>query len=289
VEHIHPDDRENAVDTCSRAVAKGMDHEFEYRMIHADGGEVWIRDSVFVDMVDGDPVRLRGVMIDISEERSLEIAVHDSEELLHLIVSSAKDAIFRRRIHPVAGFEYLSPAVEEITGYTAEEFYSDPELGSKIIHPEDRVAEPAAAFQTPSGEATTFRIVRKNGTIRWIESRSVTIFDDAGRPIAIEGIARDVTERQQELPNPHPSQELEAVGRLVSSVTHDFNNLLTIVHGYAGLALNSVKPGDPVRQDLEEILKAAQSASLLTRQLLASSRRQLVTPTSVDLTIRFWN
>jgi len=283
VDHLHPDDRQGAIDACSRATARGQDHEFEYRMIHADGSEVWLRDSVFVDMLEGEPIRLRGVMVDISEERTLEVAVHDSEELLRLIVSSAKDAIFRRRIYPTSSFEYISPAVEEMTGYTAEEFYADPELGSTIIHPEDRELGSTAQFLAPTGEAVTIRIVRKNGTTGWVEMRSVTIFDDSGRPVAIEGIARDVTERQEALARPRPSQELEAVGRLVSNVTHDFNNLLTIVLGYAGLAMKSVGPGDQVRRDLEEIQKAAQSACLLTRQLLASSQRQILAPTSVDL------
>jgi PAS domain S-box-containing protein len=283
VDHLHPDDRQSTIDACARATAKGLDHEFEYRMIHSDGSEVWLRDSVFVDMEGGEPVRLRGVMIDISEERTLEIAVRDSEELLRLIVSSAKDTIFRRRIYPVGKFEYISPAIEDMTGYTADEFYADPELASKITHREGQALDSKTEFLAPSAEAATIRIVRKNGTMAWVEMRSITILDDSGRQVAIEGIARDVTEREEALSRPHPSRELEAVGRLVSSVTHDFNNLLTIVLGYAGLALDSVKPGDHIRHDLEEILKAAQSACLLTRQLLASSRRQILVPTSVDL------
>ena len=283
VDHLHPDDREGAMDACIRATLQGQDHEFEFRMIHANGSEVWFRNTVFVDMLEGEPVRLRGVLIDISEEKHLETAIHDSEQLLRLIVSSAKDAIFRRRIHPAVHFEYISPAIEDITGYSAEEFYADPELGSKIIHPEDRALESTPAFLAPKGDAATLRIVRKNGTVAWVEMRSVTIFDDSGRAVAIEGIARDITARRESESPPKPSQELAAVGRLVSGVTHDFNNLLTIVLGYAGLALDSVKPGDSVRHDLEEILKAAQGACLLTRQLLASSRRQILVPTVVDL------
>ena len=118
--HLHPDDRAAAIEACSRATSMGRDHEFEYRMIHSDGHAVWFRDSLFVDIQDGKPVRLRGILIDISEQMQMQYAIKESEQLLRLIASSAKDAIFRRRIHPALQYEYISPAVFDITGYSAE-------------------------------------------------------------------------------------------------------------------------------------------------------------------------
>jgi PAS domain-containing protein len=120
VNHLHPDDRAAAIEACSRATSMGRDHEFEYRMIHSDGHAVWFRDSLFVDIQDGKPVRLRGILIDISEQMQMQYAIKESEQLLRLIASSAKDAIFRRRIHPALQYEYISPAVFDITGYSAE-------------------------------------------------------------------------------------------------------------------------------------------------------------------------
>src|SRR5678815_2085904 len=66
VDHLHPEDRDAAIEACGRATAKGLNHEFEYRMIHADGRSIWFRDTVFVDMLEGEPVRLRGILIDIT-------------------------------------------------------------------------------------------------------------------------------------------------------------------------------------------------------------------------------
>src|SRR5262245_21611318 len=91
VDRLHPDDRDSAIEGCALATAEGLNHEFEYRMIRADGTSVWIRDTVFVDTIHGEPVRLRGVMIDITEQKQLEAAVHDSEQLLRLIVNSSRD------------------------------------------------------------------------------------------------------------------------------------------------------------------------------------------------------
>jgi PAS domain S-box-containing protein len=79
------------------------------------------------------------------------------------------------------------------------------------------------------------------------------------------------------------SQKMEAVGRLAGGVAHDFNNLLTVIRGYSELLLARLDPGDAVHKDLEEIKKAADRASGLTRQLLAFSRRQFVAPKVVDL------
>jgi len=79
------------------------------------------------------------------------------------------------------------------------------------------------------------------------------------------------------------AQKMEAVGRLAGGVAHDFNNLLTVIRGYSELLLARLQAGDPTRKDMEEIKKAADRASGLTRQLLAFSRRQFVAPKVVDL------
>ena len=283
VDHLHPEDRAAAIDACARATAMGQDHEFEYRMIHSDGRAVWFRDSVFVDMQDGQPVRLRGILIDITEQMQMQSAIRESEQLLRLIASSAKDAIFRRRIHPVPQFEYVSPAVFDMTGYSAEEFYADPDLGSKIIHPDDRWELGTRSFVEPAGDAVTFRIIRKNGTCCWIELRGVTIYDDSGRPMAIEGIARDISARRELQEQFHRSRKIESVGRVAHGATQELNNLLTIVLGNVSLALNSLPIGDPVRENLESISHATERISGLTRQLLGVHRSQEMLSTAHDL------
>ena len=283
VNHLHADDRAAAVEAYVRATSMGRDHELEYRMIHSDGHAVWFRDSVFVDMQDGKAIRLRGILIDISEQMQMQHAIMESEQLLRLIATSAKDAIFRRRIHPVRQYEYVSPAVFDITGYSAEEFYADPDLGSKIIHPHDKWELGPHAFVESAGDAVTFRITRKNGSSGWLELRSVTIYDDAGLPMAIEGIARDISERRELQEQLNQSQKMESPGRMVRGGTRELNNMLTVALGNASLAMNSVPIGDPIRDNLEAISQATERVSELTYQLLGVRHQNEAPSGSLDL------
>src|SRR5207244_7409678 len=79
------------------------------------------------------------------------------------------------------------------------------------------------------------------------------------------------------------SQKLEAIGRLAGGVAHDFNNILSVVLGYSDLIANQLHPSDPLRGDVREILRAAERAADLTRQLLAFSRQQVLRPQVLDL------
>jgi two-component system, cell cycle sensor histidine kinase and response regulator CckA len=94
---------------------------------------------------------------------------------------------------------------------------------------------------------------------------------------------RDITEQRHLETQLWRSQKMEAVGRLAGGVAHDFNNLLTVITGYSDLVLASLAESDPRRKNVEEIRKAGDRASSLTRQLLAFSRRQVLEPQALDL------
>ncbi|MFW5748678.1 MAG: PAS domain S-box protein, partial [Chloroflexota bacterium] len=117
------------------------------------------------------------------------------ERYCELLAEHAQDIIYRVRLVPDQRFEYVSPSVTEIIGYTPEDHYADPTLGYRLVHPDDRHLLQAAANQADSAPLV-LRWVRKDGTVIWMEQRNQVIYDDSGQPVALEGIARNITERK---------------------------------------------------------------------------------------------
>ena len=158
--------------------------------------------STFPAMVTDTPVHdeqgnlegIIGVSTDITEIKKME-ELRRSEERFRLLAENAQDLIYRYRLKPTPGFEYVSPSATAIIGYTPEEHYADPELRFKIVHPDDRhlIEE---ALRSPESLITS-RWLRKDGGVIWIEQRTKAIYDGAGEVVAIEGIARDITERRR--------------------------------------------------------------------------------------------
>ncbi len=122
---------------------------------------------------------------------------------------------------------------------------------------------------------------RKDGSETPIEVSFAPVDRDSRRYMVC--FIRDISERKNLEDRVQQSQKLEAIGRLAGGVAHDFNNLLTAILGYAELLLHGLPPGDPTREGLEEIKRAAERAASLTQQLLAFGRKQLLQPAVVDL------
>jgi PAS domain S-box-containing protein len=121
----------------------------------------------------------------------------EKEERFRLFAENARDIIYRYRLAPVRGFEYVSPSVTKLTGYTPAEHYADPELGLKLVHPDDRELLKQVMLAPDDKQPVVIRWVHKNGVVLWTEHRNVPVYDNAGRLAAIEGIVRDITERRR--------------------------------------------------------------------------------------------
>ena len=218
------------------------------------------------------------------EGASLMEQLRAAEQRYRRLAENAPDIVFRYELHPRRYYAYVNPVVAAITGYSPEEYYADPDLGIKIVHPEDQqLLETVFRGNVSCGSTITLRWVHKNGTTVWIEQRSVLVLDAAGQLVAIEGIARDITERKNLEEQFRQAQKMEAVGQLAGGVAHDFNNLLTAIIGYSDILLNGLGETDPLREDLFEIKRAGERAATLTSQLLAFSRKQVLQPKVLDL------
>lgn len=280
VNHLHPEDGW-AVDLCREAVARREDHQFDYRMIASDGRIVWLRDYVTVDVREGEPLRLRGVMVDITEQKRAEVELLRSEERYRDLVENAHDIIYE---HDLAGnYMSINKAGERITGYSRAEILSltlnetvAPEYIDKARQMLRRKLEgqPVTAYE--------LEIISRDGRRVATEVNTRLVLQN-GVPVGVQGIARDVTERKQLEEQLRQSQKLEAIGQLAGGVAHDFNNLLTVISGYSDLLLRKLPEESPLRPNVAEIKKAGERASGLTRQLLAFSRKQIMQPKVLNL------
>ncbi len=133
-----------------------------------------------------------------TQRKRVELDLAQTEVRFRKMVEHAKDIIFRYRLLPTPGFEYLSPAVFDIAGYNPEEYYADPELGIRIVHPDDRsIVDSHLKDELRFDEPLTIRWIHKNGTTVWVEESKVPIYDRDGILVAIEGVVRNVTERKK--------------------------------------------------------------------------------------------
>ena len=223
------------------------------------------------------------------EQRLTRAALRTSEERFRLVAEHLQDVVYRYRLDPDPGLEYISAAVVAMTGFEPDELYDDPTLILAMVEPDDR-AEMVRWWPTPTTHPLIMRWHRADGTMKWIEQRAIAIHDEAGRIIAVEGILRDVTaqtvanqERQNLEQQLHQTERLDALGQLAGGIAHDFNNLLGVIAGNAALVLEELAPDHICRADVESIARAARMAAALTRQLLIFSRLQPSRPEITDL------
>ena len=181
-----------------------------------------------------------------------------------------------RYVYHSARTETLGGIVgEDLVGKTDEEVFA-PEFAS-VYRANDRMAiDLGAPLEVVEGAS-------HDGEIHYWLLYKFPIPDRSGHTAFLGGIGIDITERRQLEEQLRQSQKMEAIGRLAGGVAHDFNNLLTIISGYGRMVLDDLGPRHKLRTRVEEVLNAADRAAILTSQLLAFSRRQVVQPKVLEL------
>lgn len=198
-----------------------------------------------------------------------------NEERFRLLAENAADIIYRVRLSPEMAFEYVSPSVEKITGYSPEEYYKNPNLGFEMVYPDDRPALAGLGDGKDFLRSAQTRWLTKSGKIIWVEQKNVPIYDDAGRLVAIEGISRDITERvlaEKEKENLNAqlvrSGHIASVGELAAGLAHEIGNSLQTIIGNAEI-IRHTESGEEV----DSILSAARHAGTIIENLLGFARQ----------------
>ncbi len=190
-DHLHPDDREWAVSFRERATGEKRDHDFEYRMIAADGSVVWLRDLVTVVVDEERAARLRGVMVDITGRRRAEAALREQAGLLDL----THDTIFVRDMNDV--ITYWNRAAEELYGWTAADAVgSIPHRLMQTVFPAPLEQIRAELLGAGRWEGELVQ-TRADGSRVVVASRWSLRRDEEGRPRAILETNNDITKRKE--------------------------------------------------------------------------------------------
>ncbi|HVI80775.1 MAG TPA: PAS domain S-box protein, partial [Candidatus Acidoferrum sp.] len=223
-----------------------------------------------------------GISRDITDRKRAEEEIRNSQRKLRIHFDNTPLAVVEWDLH----FRVTdwNPSAERIFGYSRAEAIG--QHASFIVPPQyrdhvDNIWQ--ALISQRGGERSTNDNVTKSGRTISCEWYNTPLIDDSGKVLGVASLVQDMTERVTLEERLRQSQKMEAVGRLAGGVAHDFNNLLTVILGYAQLLADGVPHGTRLTDSTEAIKTAAEKAAGITRQLLAFSRKQVLSPRVISL------
>jgi two-component system, cell cycle sensor histidine kinase and response regulator CckA len=267
------------------ALANGM-WTGETTLVSREGRLVPVSQMLLAHAGADGRIQLSTIARDITERERAAAALRTSDERMRFALEAAGMGVweFDVRTRRVTWSEMGVPDRHRPPG----SFGGTEDAFLALTHADDREAirdEVTRAIVERRNLAIVFRTVGPRGGTHWIECRGRVVYEADLTATRIVGVSTDVTDRKLLEARLRQAQKMEAIGQLAGGVAHDFNNLLTAILGYAKFAADSLPPGDQRRQDVEEVIKAGQRAAVLTRQLLAFSRTQVLQSTLVDLNV----
>lgn len=196
-ESLHEDDRDWAKKFCYDATMRGEGHEFEYRMRRKDGSIVWVRDSVAVEVVDGKPVHMSGVLVETTKLKQAEQAVERSRRAVRSVIDNSPLAY----IEWTPQFEVRAWAgqAEQIFGWSAEEIVGTSLKDWRFVHEADEAPVREVIQRLLSGEHRGVicqnRNYHKSGRVLHCEWYNWSVADEHANIISVHSLVQDVSER----------------------------------------------------------------------------------------------
>ncbi len=288
IRFLHPQDRGIFDQKRLQLIETGQSQSCEMRVKFGDVDSTWIRlDGNAITGLKGEPL-FRVVLSDITEQKQSE------QDLI-------KERMFLVKAQEIGSIGTWELDIQKNDLLWTDENYRifGLPIGTKLtyetflncVHPDDREyvdKQWKAAFDRKPYDIEHRLLV--DGRVKWVREKAELEFNENGECIRGVGVTQDITDRKKADEEKEKlqsqliqSQKMESIGRLAGGVAHDFNNLLTAIQGFSDFVQESLSPDDPMKKDVAEIQKAADSAAALTNQLLAYSRKQIISPKVLDL------
>ena len=273
---MHPEDLGRVQKKLQDHIEGKNEYSNEFRMKRKDGRYCWVYSIGGIVSWDkeGNPQRMVGIHIDISDRKRAEKALLESEEKYRTILESIDDGYFEVDI--AGNFTFFNDSLCKILGYSKDELmgmnnrqYTDEENAKKLYQTFNK------AYTTGKPDkGFGWKILRKDGTKRVVDA-SVSLRSGArGEPIGFRGIVRDISEKQILEIQLQKTQKMEAIGTLAGGIAHDFNNILGSIILLSEISLLDTPEGSSLHRHIAQILGSGMRAKALVQQILTFSRQK---------------
>lgn len=282
-EQIHPDDREHVRKAAEEAHRSGIGKTLEYRIRHKNG--TWLvleSTSSVIRNNEGEPEKLVIVNRDITERKRAEEAQRRSEADFRSVVEGAPYGIYRASMS--GRLLQVNPALQQMLGYDLADELLRKDLATDIfLHSGEyqRLTEILASTEEIKDMEVEWK--QQDATPITVRCSGRRINDENCVPAYYEVFAEDVTEKRVLERQLRMAQKMEAIGRISGGIAHDFNNLLGVIIGYSRVLKKALGANAVLSEHALEIEKAGERAASLTKQLLAFSRQQVLTPEILNI------
>jgi PAS domain S-box-containing protein len=212
----------------------------------------------------------------------LVISLHDRDKALYnanKIINRSPAVAFIWRNEEGWPIDFTSHNVIALTGYSHTDFTDGKVMFKELVHPDDiaMVTRDVNKASTKEGlqkyNPTPYRIICKDGAIKWVTGSSEILRDSHGATTHFEGILYDISEEVKLEKRLQQAQKMEAIGTLAGGIAHDFNNILGVIIGYTDLAREDAPADSAYSNDLDKVLSAGHRAKELVAQILDFSRK----------------
>jgi len=213
---------------------------------------------------------------DITERIKTQTKLEKSEEKYRLVSENIPVVVYSALPDESSTTTFVSENVRDLTGHSADDLLTHPDLWLTLIHPDDK----NLFFKTlnehrkrKSVFLSEYQIITTDGQAKWVRDKAKPTFNEKGEIVRIDGFIEDITDQKKIEEQLQQSQKMEAIGTLAGGIAHDFNNILAGIIGYVEVVKDEIVRGLPVDGYLDDILQLGERAKDLTQQILTFSRK----------------